>query len=82
MRILFVSPYPPAKDGLASYTKLLVGQLRSEGCEVTIIQTSTLASGDSDWSSSLGINIRRLYVAVRTARPDVVHIQYTITSFG
>ena len=82
MKILFVSPYPPAKDGLASYTKLLVGQLRSEGCEVTIIRTSTLASGDSDVSSSLGINIRRLYVAVRTARPDVVHIQYTITSFG
>jgi glycosyltransferase involved in cell wall biosynthesis len=82
MRIMYISPYPPAKDGLSSYTHNLACHFRSEGCNVTIIGTRTSRSLNSDIISSIGFDIRPLYRCIKNAHPDVIHVQYTISSFG
>ena len=44
MRILFVSPYPPLRDGIASYAAQVVAKLRREGNEVTVLSPGPSAA--------------------------------------
>ena len=37
MKTLIVSPYPPARDGLANYAVQLAKSLRAQGDRVTVI---------------------------------------------
>jgi glycosyltransferase involved in cell wall biosynthesis len=80
MNIVFISPYPPLKDGLAGYTKQLVLQMRLDGHDVGVI-----ASSPSSSQIDVGMSPRKLLGVCRylqKRRPDVVHVQYTIPAFG
>lgn len=44
MRILVVTPYPPLRDGIASYAVQLVARLRREGNDVTVLSPGPSAA--------------------------------------
>ena len=37
MKVLFVSPFPPAKDGIGAYTRSLVTALRDAGADARVV---------------------------------------------
>ena len=47
MRILFVSPYPPARDGLANYAAQVVAELRRSGATVDVLSPQPSAAAFS-----------------------------------
>ena len=47
MRILFVSPYPPARDGLANYASQVVADLRASGATVDVLSPQPSAAAFS-----------------------------------
>jgi glycosyltransferase involved in cell wall biosynthesis len=81
MRVVIISPYPPHRDGLASYADNLRNDLVSRGDEVAVI-----AAGPSDRAEVLGDlrtgTLGHLADLVVANQPDVVHIQHTIAGFG
>ena len=44
MRILFVTPYPPLRDGIASYAAQVVARLRRDGDDVTVLSPGPSAA--------------------------------------
>ena len=44
MKILFVTPYPPLRDGIASYAAQVVARLRREGHDVTVLSPGPSAA--------------------------------------
>lgn len=44
MKILFVTPYPPLRDGIASYAVQVVAKLRREGHDVTVLSPGPSAA--------------------------------------
>lgn len=44
MRTLFVTPYPPLRDGIASYAVQVVAKLRREGHDVTVLSPGPSAA--------------------------------------
>jgi glycosyltransferase involved in cell wall biosynthesis len=81
MRIAFVSPYPPQRDGIGDYTAALASAMRDAGHEVMIITPRRRGNpaveilGDLGTPNSL---LRRL----RAFGPDVLHVQFAVAAFG
>lgn len=56
MRILFISPYPPARDGLANYAAQVVADLRSSGATVDVLSPQPSAAAfTADPRTSAGL---------------------------
>ncbi|HEY7228665.1 MAG TPA: glycosyltransferase [Nitrososphaeraceae archaeon] len=74
--------YPPMKGGVAHYSQKLVGSLRNEGLEVSVVCNE---DGNGDF---IGIspynrhNSEVLLEAVEEFKPDVVHVQYEPGLYG
>jgi glycosyltransferase involved in cell wall biosynthesis len=78
MRILFVSPFPPARDGIGTYTQALMGALDAHGHETRVVvprQQEGQALGH------LG-DTGTLTEAVRSWSPDLIHVQFAVAAFG
>lgn len=84
-RLLLVSPFPPKRDGLATYAQDLVDVL--DGRLDVRVATQTVSSGNpsphvlpvlslNPWS------VRRLARVIARFRPDTVHIQFTVPAYG
>lgn len=84
-RLLMVSPFPPKRDGLASYAQDLVDVV--DGSMEVLVATQTVSAGNpsphvlpvmsaNPWSAG------RLARAIADFRPDVVHIQFTVPAYG
>jgi glycosyltransferase involved in cell wall biosynthesis len=83
MKILMVSTeYPPMKGGVAHYSQNLVGSLRNEGLEVSVV-CNEHGNGDfTDISPYNRHNSDFLLKAVKEFKPDVVHVQYEQGLYG
>jgi glycosyltransferase involved in cell wall biosynthesis len=67
MRVVFVSPFPPARDGIGTYTQAMMAALQARGHEARVVVPGRLDSLRDDvlqWS------------------PDVVHVQFAVAAFG
>lgn len=84
MKILYVSPYPPARDGIGTYTQVLGGALRATGHEVAIATVRSCADAPAEVIGALsGYGApTALRSAVARFRPDVIHIQFAVPAFG
>ena len=84
LRVLFIAPYPPARDGIGNYTAELAGALRTSHCEVAVVTPEPVAGPpDARLLGSLGGDpVARLASAVTTWAPDVVHVQFAVAAFG
>lgn len=81
MKVLFVSPYPPAKDGIGTYTRVLAGELRAAGHEVAVAVPRALAGAPPEVVGHLG-DLPALERAVERFGPDVAHVQFAVPAFG
>jgi len=83
MKILMVSTeYPPMKGGVAHYSQKLVGSLRNEGLEVSVVCNE---HGNGDFMGISPYNRHNSDVvikAVKECKPDVVHVQYEQGLYG
>ena len=83
MRILMVSTeYPPMKGGVAHYSQKLVGSLRNEGLEVSVVCNE---DGNGEFTGIHPYNHHNsevLMKAVDEFKPDVVHVQYEPGLYG
>jgi len=90
LRILFIAPYPPARDGIGNYTFELARGLRRQHCEIAVVTPEPVpGSADARLLGSLGSlgslggdSSTRLASAVREWAPDVVHVQFAVAAFG
>jgi glycosyltransferase involved in cell wall biosynthesis len=67
MRVVFVSPFPPARDGIGTYAQALMAALEARGHEARVVvpdRLATLRDEVLQWS------------------PDVVHVQFAVAAFG
>lgn len=83
MKILMISTeYPPMKGGVAHYSQKLVGSLRNEGMEVSVVCNE---DGNGDFIGISPYNRHNsdvLLKAVKEFKPDVVHVQYEPGLYG
>jgi glycosyltransferase involved in cell wall biosynthesis len=79
MRVLFVSPFPPARDGIGTYTQSLMGALRARGHETRVVVPRAQAGQSGD---VLGVLGAADLDAVRSWSPDVMHVQFAVAAFG
>ncbi|MFY0407341.1 glycosyltransferase [Solicola sp. PLA-1-18] len=86
MRIVLISPLPPARDGIADYTARLAAAYRSAGHDVAAVTASPQPDaafapvlGSLTWSP---VGLLRLARAVRRWRPDAVQVQHGIATYG
>lgn len=77
MRVLFVSPFPPARDGIGTYTQALMSALDAQGHETAVVVPR---QQDGDALGHLGG--QDLETAVREWSPDLIHVQFAVAAFG
>jgi glycosyltransferase involved in cell wall biosynthesis len=86
MKILYISAYPPARDGIADYTKRLSDSIEKLGNSTVVIAPKSIAKnvypnvhrilgfGKADISSAINI--------LRSEKPNVVHVQFCLSMYG
>ncbi|MEV0997342.1 glycosyltransferase [Nonomuraea sp. NPDC050202] len=83
MRILYVSPYPPARDGIGTYTHVLARAVRERGHEIAVVAARPDPAAPAEVVGALGGGgAASLRAAVARFRPDVVHVQFAVPAFG
>lgn len=84
MRILLAGPYPPARDGIGTYTQVLGGALREAGHEVAVVTVRAEHGAAPQVIGALGPwgATDRLRSEVAHFKPDVVHVQFAVPAFG
>lgn len=85
MRVLSVAPLPPLRDGIATYTAALAGAYRQAGHHTGFVATDPGATAAGDLVAVLTANpvtALRAARAARAWRPDRVHVQHAIATYG
>lgn len=84
MRIALVSPLPPARDGIADYASRLADAYAQAGHAVATVDARDrgLADGALGALSWSPVRMLTLVRAVRAWRPDVLHVQHGIATYG
>ena len=85
VRLLFVSPYPPARDGIGDYTRELVSGLRVLGHDARVVSARGAAESPPEVVEGLpGSAAERAALSrmLETWRPDAVHVQFGVAAFG
>lgn len=89
LKICFISPFPPAREGVADYLQDLARALVSRGADVTVLSQRDLSGPDQSrraeapsldvvylWRRNSLLDRLRIVAHVGRSRPDVVHFQY------
>jgi glycosyltransferase involved in cell wall biosynthesis len=85
MRILYVSPYAPARDGVASYTAALAAAVAAGGNEARVLVPRPAPASPDDvlgavsWRPGRDTGLRRDIVGFC---PDIAHVQFSVGAFG
>jgi len=85
MRVLYVAPYPPARDGIGDYTSVLARAVRSQGVEVRVLLPRQGPGcppeviGALSWRSGATDEV---WQRIATFGPEVVHVQFAVAAFG
>lgn len=85
MKVLYVSPYPPIKDGIGDYTHLLAEAAREQGHDVRVVVPRPTPYTPPDVIGVVGSRGRgsvELREAIAKWDPDIVHVQFAIAAFG
>lgn len=85
MRILYLSPYAPARDGVANYTAVLAAAVAASGNEARVLVPRSAPASPDDvigaisWRPGRDAELRR---GIAGFDPDVVHVQFSVGAFG
>ena len=85
MRILYVSPYPPAPDGIGTYTYAFAGVARSQGHDVAVLVPRAMRDSPAEVIGAFAPGTGELAALrdrVISWNPDVVHVQFAVAAFG
>ncbi len=85
MKILYISPYPPAQDGIGTYTRMLAHAMRDLGNDVRVIVPRHISGSPSEVLGTIslaGKNFVSLHNKITRWNPDIVHVQFAIAAFG
>jgi glycosyltransferase involved in cell wall biosynthesis len=74
MRVLFVSPFPPARDGIGTYTQALMAALEARGHQTQVVVPRPQ---EGEALGHLGSDD-----VVRAWAPDLIHVQFAVAAFG
>jgi glycosyltransferase involved in cell wall biosynthesis len=81
MKILFVSPYPPARDGIGTYTQAMVTALRARGHEAGVLVPRARDHQAGEVLGAVGASLPDRE-ALRSWSPDVIHVQFAVAAYG
>ena len=84
MKVLMLSPMPPRIDGLADYAHGVRNAYERAG-HVVVVVTDVESAGSRGAIGSLSLlpwRLVRTLIRVRAERPDVLHVQHTIATYG
>ncbi len=84
MKVVLVSPLPPKRDGVATYTADLAAAYRADGHEVCFVADAP-GSTMPDVVAVLPrtpAGVRAVARRVADLRPDLVHVQHAIATYG
>jgi glycosyltransferase involved in cell wall biosynthesis len=81
VKILYVGPYPPARDGIGVYTRVLADAMRGLGHEVAVLADRPTPGAPGEVIGHLG-HPRAARAAVTRYGPDVIHLQFAVPAFG
>ena len=88
---LLSAEYSPARGGVGDYTRLLAGELVQLGVKVSVLTTQRPGEPvDHPQAVALNAPVKRwgyeswaqVAAALRSLRPDVLHIQYQTAAYG
>lgn len=85
MKILYVSPYPPARDGIGDYTHNLANAVQKAGNEIRVVVPYAAPKMPKEVIGNLpvlGYRNKRLLRSVSLWNPDIIHVQFAIAGFG
>ena len=85
MKVLYVSPYPPTRDGIGNYTWTLASTLRNAGIEVGVVVPRQDPESPPEVLGAITAGSRqysKLRSVVANWNPDVIHVQFAIAAFG
>jgi glycosyltransferase involved in cell wall biosynthesis len=84
MKILYVSPYPPAPDGIGDYTWMLANAVQEAGNDIRVVVPYAVPHMPAEVIGT--VTSRQGYAGLRQAvarwQPDIVHVQFAIAAFG
>ena len=81
MRVVYVSPYPPQRDGIGDYTAALAEATRGHGHDVAVVVPGSAHGATPEVVGSLE-KVDALMERLRLIDPDVVHVQFAVAAFG
>ena len=85
MKVLYVSPYPPAHDGIGNYTWTLATAMREAGVEIGVVVPRGLPASPPEILGAINAGPRgyaRLLSAIARWDPDIIHVQFAIAAFS
>ena len=85
MRIIFVGPFPPARDGIGTYSQTMITALRTAGHEALVVLPRAQRGQSKDVIGALSWrqrDIAMLREAMTAWNPDIIHVQFAISAFG
>jgi len=85
VKILYVSPYPPAPDGIGTYTRAFAGAAQGQGHDVRVLVPRMTEGSPAEVLGALprgGRERAATSAAVAAWQPDVVHVQFAVAAFG
>jgi glycosyltransferase involved in cell wall biosynthesis len=85
MKVLAIAPFPPHRDGIATYTEMICSELARQDCEVAVLACRDADPPPPEVAGVLGGPLRSvaaLAERVLAIGPDVVHLQFAVAAYG
>lgn len=85
MRVLYLAPYPPARDGIGAYASVLARAVSEHGVEVRVVVPRPAAGCPPEVIGALNWHPGRagaVWQSIARFRPEVVHIQFAVAAYG
>jgi glycosyltransferase involved in cell wall biosynthesis len=85
VRVLYLSPYPPAHDGIGDYTWTLATAMRRAGVEISVVVPRIDPDGPPEILAAINAGSHE-YAKLRSEiarwNPDLIHVQFAIAAFS
>jgi glycosyltransferase involved in cell wall biosynthesis len=85
VRVLYLSPYPPAHDGIGDYTWTLATAMRRAGVEISVVVPRVDPDGPPEILAAINAGSHE-YAKLRSEiarwNPDLIHVQFAIAAFS
>lgn len=85
MKVLYLSPYPPAHDGIGNYTWTLATAMRRAGVGIGVVVPRSEPGGPPEILGAINSRSHE-YAKLRTKivqwNPDIIHVQFAIAAFS